>query len=209
MKIKTKPKTGEKGSRAMSRVHDLAIYFGKTWPGCLVYPLDDPRSGVRPNISLNIAQTYVILDENENFIQCLTVMPDGLYVAWTTCGSCATQVNVCKCPGGFVAVRSIEYIHDQTVAKLAGEEWGVGHQNYLGSLKAARARQFSAANRREDPLYAKCSAPVKPTLEKSSPIGEFRKKLRLKKLDLDSSDRDVEALLRERMGTKKLKRRKI
>lgn len=69
-------------------------------------------------------------------------------IAWTNCGGCMNPVFQCKCPGGIRVPRSVEYIYDQNRAQIAGEDWGIYHPNYYGSLvRASQTRASESAAR--------------------------------------------------------------
>jgi hypothetical protein len=81
---------------------------------------------------------YRVVKETGRPACMVTVMPDDLHVAWFTCGVCAAlDIHLCRCKRGITAGRSVEYIFDSIVAQLAGEEWGLNHPKYPGSLHQA------------------------------------------------------------------------
>jgi hypothetical protein len=93
----------------------------------------------------NIPQTYVTVNKStKQMVHLTTVMPDGLHVAWSTCGTCHRYFSHCSCKGGLSVSRSVEYIYDTTVARLAGEEWTINHPNYRGSTTRAQREAVAA-----------------------------------------------------------------
>jgi hypothetical protein len=88
--------------------------------------------------------TYFAVNRSiRNPFALVTVMDDGLCVAWSSCGTCHRQFKMCSCKRGIAAPRSVEYIYDKTRATLAKEEWNYVHPNYRGSfrIKIEEARQ--------------------------------------------------------------------
>lgn len=85
-----------------------------------------------------IPGTYWRIDPATKTIRCLvTIMPDGVYVAWWSCRACSANFSQCRCRYGITPPRSIEYIYDQTNALRAGDEWSIHHPHYKGSFTMA------------------------------------------------------------------------
>lgn len=98
----------------------------------------------------------------------VTVMPDGLRVAWDICGYCASWVGCCTCANGVSAPRSVEYIYDSTVASMAGEEWTPNHPNYkLGTIQQMR-RSGTSSTRLRMPKQNTSGESPKKLLKKTS-----------------------------------------
>lgn len=109
-------------------------YYASRYPGSTALPL--LKSGrklptANESIPADLAgNSRYLLSSSKSVIQVYTIMPDGLRVAWSTCGACAAHVRVCSCAGGFVAPNSISHIWKKAAASLAGEEWGIHHPEY-------------------------------------------------------------------------------
>ncbi|AYQ99278.1 hypothetical protein PBI_CANTARE_58 [Brevibacterium phage Cantare] len=55
---------------------------------------------------------------NDNRYVFLTIMPDGLYVGWDTCGSCSRYVTLCQCSRGITPPKSVLYIFNQRTERI-------------------------------------------------------------------------------------------
>ena len=53
-------------------------------------------------------------------VQLVTVMPDGLIVAWGTCVSCNNAASRCICTGGILNPGSVEWIYIRTLMQQDG-----------------------------------------------------------------------------------------
>ena len=119
------------------------------FPDCVLVRVDQaPKHPlfVRLNPKYNFKETYYRYDKKLKKVRCLvTVMPDGLRVAWDTCRYCSRYFSSCSCKAGIQACRSIEYIYDSIDAHMKKEEWTVHHRNYRGSLTRAEREQRAAA----------------------------------------------------------------
>lgn len=119
------------------------------FPHLLLVPASaDPQQPYLPKLNpeLNFmdATFYRFNPKTKSVETLVTVMPDGTHVAWWICFTCKQDVKWCKCTRGVVVCRSVEYIWDQDMAQIAGEDWNVSHLNYTGSLrKAYRSKHAS------------------------------------------------------------------
>lgn len=106
------------------------------FPGCVLVPAKRaPKSFPKLNLKYNFPETYYRYDRKKRAVRCIvTVMPDGSRVAWDTCSYCHHYFTMCTCTAGIQTCRSVEYIHDSIEARVKGEEWGMSHRNYRGSL---------------------------------------------------------------------------
>src|SRR5687767_11623028 len=69
-----------------------------------------------------------VIAENGQFKQMTTVMPDGLEVAWASCGRCSMHVTVCSCQNGILNPSSVEWIYvKELIAKEDPEALKVQH----------------------------------------------------------------------------------
>jgi hypothetical protein len=109
-----------------------------SFPECVLVEVGDaPATYPRLDSGYNIPMTAYRV-ELTGKVRCLvTTMPDGLRLAWDTCGGCKNYFMLCRCRDGVRTNRAIEYIHDWIVARMAGETWDWTHPNYLGSLSRA------------------------------------------------------------------------
>lgn len=87
--------------------------------------------------------TYYRFNPTTKMVEALvTVMPNGLSVAWDICRGCSRLFVQCSCRAGVQVCRSVEWIWDQTKADMAREDWTINHPMYYGSLtKAAKDRR--------------------------------------------------------------------
>lgn len=123
-----------------------------------------------------MSSTYYRFNPETKIVESMvTVMPDGLSVAWWLCRICKQDVKYCKCARGVSVCRSIEWIYDKTVAHMAGQEWDINHLNYSGSLTRAyrernlprvpdweRGRNVTTAEERAAARAAQGPRPLKP-----------------------------------------------
>lgn len=135
--------------------------------GCvMVDPKTAPSSPMffRFNPDRTVPTSYYRFDKTKKRVTAVvSVMKDGLHVAWDTCGACFNYLHLCRCPNGISASRSVEYIFDSTNAILAGEEWSIHHPNYRGSLTAKqREREQKAREARYKPLDPSFLPPTTP-----------------------------------------------
>lgn len=89
-------------------------------PGRVLIPLTRQHSTL-PKVTAVPPETFYRYNEKRQRVECLvTVMPDGLEVAWDTCGQCAFHIRACKCraikPGRSV-VRLYELATGETFQK--------------------------------------------------------------------------------------------
>ena len=80
--------------------------------GCVLVPLHK-RKAKFPMPQDNIVEgTYYRVERAKpNVVRCMvTVMPDGLLVAWESCSKCKRHVQQCKCKDGFYHPASIGWI---------------------------------------------------------------------------------------------------
>lgn len=88
----------------------------------LVKPDDMPGPFPRPHDKM-VPQTFWQIVKAENKVeQLVTVMPDGLRVAWGGCHLCHNDASRCICKVGFVHPRSIEHIYITQMMKKDGVE---------------------------------------------------------------------------------------
>lgn len=66
--------------------------------------------------------TYYVV-EGGRLINLVTVMPDGIEVAWDMCDECTNHVRNCKCKRGIVSNRAVQLIAYKTAGVVAGMKW--------------------------------------------------------------------------------------
>lgn len=67
-------------------------------PGRILVPLGREHATL-PKVVGTPPETFYRYDEKKRRIECMvTMMPDGLTVAWDVCGTCAHHVRICTCP---------------------------------------------------------------------------------------------------------------
>lgn len=103
----------------------------------------------------------------------VTVMPDGVHVAWVTCGRCLGTPKSCICKDGMIHTRGLEWIYIRTllwkdgVVSTHGERYSSDHaevQNRaLFWYAKKKERGISTASH---PLYAGRTGTVKKSLKK-------------------------------------------
>lgn len=109
--------------------------------GCMLVPIEKaPDSYPKVDPKRNFAGiTYFRVDPKDGRILCMVTREFDTSHAWGGCGRCFEWFLHCRCKSGIVTGRGVEYCIDQQRALEAGEEWGMNHPNYEGSLtKAAR-----------------------------------------------------------------------
>lgn len=81
-----------------------------TIEGCELHPITT-REGW-PKVARNIiANTYYRVTKETDKVRCLvTIMPDGLKVAWDTCAKCHDHITLCVCRSGIYQPASVGYI---------------------------------------------------------------------------------------------------
>jgi hypothetical protein len=80
--------------------------------GCKLIPLHRKRAKF-PTAQDNIlAGTYYRVEESkpDTLVSMVTIMPDGLYVAWASCAKCRQHVRYCECRTGFYHPASVGWI---------------------------------------------------------------------------------------------------
>lgn len=83
-----------------------------TVAGCKLIPLHR-RPKAFPKAQDNVLpDTYYRVNESDPELlrAMVTIMPDGLYVAWDTCGKCKEVLEFCRCQTGFYHPQSIGWI---------------------------------------------------------------------------------------------------
>lgn len=79
--------------------------------GCVLVPVKN-RKDHYPAVASNILpNTYYRVVEDEDRVRAMvTIMPDGLNVAWDTCARCYQHIVRCSCKAGVYHSRSIAWI---------------------------------------------------------------------------------------------------
>jgi hypothetical protein len=152
------------------------------YPDVTKVAIDDPKYTLRENsllvpydkapdhpqykkMALTVGETFYSVDRNSFKLNgILTRMPNGVYIAWTSCGMCHSHYTNCSCRSGLTCARSIEFIYDKTVAEMKGEVFQYGHPNYLGSV-LDKARRSGAG------LNWVNTSPARPVEPLAKPLG--------------------------------------
>ena len=175
--------------RADPRMQDLI----KTYPGARFVKIRD--LGSEADLRLNfVDETFVVYGPGSNEISfAVTFIGPTSKIAWGNCKGCIRPLSMCSCRGGFSVSRAVESIMDQKRAEAAGEEWGIHHPNYTGSLRKKRTEIASAdyfnraetkpkktalLKRRTVAVQADTSPTKKPILRRIKKKEEPPKKLR-------------------------------
>jgi len=81
-------------------------------PGHVLVPVDKGVPGL-PKVNYSVpATSFFRVDQRSNRpVAIVTVTPDGLPVAWDTCGQCGTTIRNCACHGGISCPNSVTHIY--------------------------------------------------------------------------------------------------
>lgn len=122
--------------------------------GFELLPLDGAKSGlsVSPRV---IGNTYFkVASKSKEVAALVTVMPDGLHVAWDTCGKCHDHVSQCSCSTGIYHPSSVGWIRATYDVKYPSEKvtdysryfdpYGRNSGKYYDPLETALGRRNSA-----------------------------------------------------------------
>lgn len=79
--------------------------------GCVLVPLDK-RKPHYPKVQTNVLPNtyYRVVKDEDRVRSMVTVMPDGLRVAWDSCAKCYGHITLCACKDGMYHSRSIGWI---------------------------------------------------------------------------------------------------
>lgn len=67
-----------------------------------------------PLLDLNKALPHTYYRRrNDNTYVFMTIMPDGLYVGWDSCGQCSRYVTLCQCADGITPPKSVTHIYEK------------------------------------------------------------------------------------------------
>lgn len=185
---------------APKKVPPLPMIRGKPDPNrdeCVLVPLTKaPSHPFFPTLNklAVVPNTFYRFDKTQKQVMTfVTEMPDGNYVAWWSCRSCAGHLSQCSCPNGIVTPRSIEYIYDKSNAELNGEDWSVNHPNYGGSITKSIRGQIKAtweatgSGRKLEvitPPKSKSKRTMKRSGEVHTPTPDITKNLDMGKVDI-------------------------
>lgn len=161
----------------------------------------------------------------------VTVMPDGVNVAWASCAICMNHVDRCICKNGIMMTKGIEWIYIRALMNMDGHPTE-GHANAQSSEVTSRAlywykgketgRTFSGAGTVIKPRQVSTSTKpaTKPAETRSAPSKRLAKKVQhtpepdinLSKLNKDAAKRsdDLTAEVTKALGggKKTLKKKK-
>ena len=110
---------------------------------CVIVPVDKAE-GVTVDLRVMPPGTFARYDKKGSGVgkfRCLVAYMPEQYgdteygVAWDNCARCSRFIQQCQCSTGAYLPRSIEYIYDKSVALANGDEWGVHHPHYAGTLR--------------------------------------------------------------------------
>lgn len=106
---------------------------------------------------------------NDDLYVFLTIMPDGLYVGWDSCGRCSLYVSICRCDRGIIPPKSVSYIYskvsqriDEGHAQRATEVDTATKKPTWVSAKAESKGQVSAPRKRPKRMPVADAKPVAP-----------------------------------------------
>lgn len=107
----------------------------------------------------------------------VTVMPDGVNVAWASCAICMNHVDRCICKNGIVMPKSIEWIYIRSKMSMDGIPTE-GRSNAQASDVTARAlywyktkesgRTFSSSSAARTPVQTRTPASTRPAATKAA-----------------------------------------
>jgi hypothetical protein len=89
-----------------------------------VEPKSMPEVFPRTHQKLLPHTVFRIDKETGKCVGMLTVMPDGVNVAWDMCGGCSQHVSMCTCRGGVVQGKGVEHIYITSLARQEGVDLG-------------------------------------------------------------------------------------
>lgn len=175
-----------------------------------VKPEDMPRSYPRPHKSVPPNTFWrVNVKDHEKGLCLVTIMPDGVNLAWNECALCHNTARRCVCEPGFLSSRGIEYIYIRTLASSEGEnfdtpvdvtQYGVtsralhwylpkrGQQQPVGHVIRTKSRPAP-----ERPAEGR-SRPARKALHKPQPAQQRRT---LAKPEFDASNVDLAKVNRD------------
>lgn len=141
--------------------------------GCKLIPLHRRRAKF-PKAQDNIlANTYYRVQESkpDTLVSMVTIMPDGLYVAWDSCAKCRQRVRFCECKTGFYHPASIGWIR----ATYDHPEWPTHRIMDYADFYDPFMRREKKASEDTDPFAfrAPVTKPVKPRKTKTMTAEEI------------------------------------
>lgn len=79
--------------------------------GCILVPLSERKPHYPATAKNILPYTYYRVVESEDRVRAMvTIMPDGLHVAWDSCARCLQHIVRCPCKSGVYHSRSIGWI---------------------------------------------------------------------------------------------------
>jgi len=99
-------------ARSIKVKRDIQNDISKDIEGCLIVPLDKRKKHWKKIQDNVLPNTYykVNIGDEESLRAMVTVMPDGLKVAWDSCGKCRAHIKHCRCLSGVYHPSSIGWI---------------------------------------------------------------------------------------------------
>lgn len=139
--------------------------------GCILVPVSkgkDHYPVVSPRVLEN---TYYRVVKDEDRVRTLvTVMPDGVHVAWDSCARCHGYITQCRCKEGMYHPRSVAWIRATHDVKYPTERvqdysmyydpWGrnsdvpVDREVVFGSLPTSKADTTARKRKTSQPVVA-------------------------------------------------------
>lgn len=134
------------------------------------YPKLDPR--IVPGTKFRVTPD----DELDSLV---TVMPDGVHVAWTTCTKCLQWFTSCDCRAGVLHTQGIEWIYVRSMIAKEGT-YSSGDRINVDSLDVRKHGLYFYAPKAERGLAVSHMGFMPGTKSRTSPPARPRGKLRKK-----------------------------
>jgi hypothetical protein len=145
-------------------------------PGRILVTLNRQHASL-PKVRNAPAETFYRYNERLRRVECMvTMMPNGLYVAWDTCGACATHIRACGCvaitPGRSV-IHIWEEISGEAFAKPTykddrGKPLAAGFGSFLKGTPTPKTPLMKESSR---PMLVKDKPQVE--VDQSTRLGDF------------------------------------
>jgi hypothetical protein len=129
--------------------------------GCVLVPLAKRQEDWPSTQAGLIANTFYRIDSSTKKLRCMvTVMPDGLRLAWDSCGKCHEHVIRCKCRSGIYHCSSVGFIR----ATYDHDDWpGVRITDYTAYFDPFGRRSGKGVERSDVVVWNRpLPAPPKP-----------------------------------------------
>jgi hypothetical protein len=139
--------------------------------GCKLIPASKRPKGF-PKLQANaLRNTYyrVNVDTPTRLRAMVTIMPDGLYVAWDSCGKCRNRVASCTCTTGLYHCSSIGWIR----ATYEHDEWPAQKiMDYSDFYDPFMKKSGGSKDEDASRSWGKYKEPIKARVTKKSVVTE-------------------------------------